>query len=86
MVPFHAIAVTENGQVYSGGVNFDDCLGLGTDGYVKITTDQTTSKGNLVVIEGVPQKIDIEAHSSQDSMWVVRACADYRYDRIPFFI
>jgi alpha-tubulin suppressor-like RCC1 family protein len=74
---FHAIAVTENGQAYSWGINSDDRLGLGTDEFVNITTDQNTSQGSLVVIEWVPQKIEIGAHPSQDSMRVVRACAGY---------
>jgi alpha-tubulin suppressor-like RCC1 family protein len=68
---FHAIAVTENDQVYPWGVNSDDCLGLGMDQYIKIMTTQITSKGSLVVIEWVPQKIDVEAHFSQDSMQAV---------------
>jgi hypothetical protein len=41
---------TENGQAYSWGINSDDRLGLGADDFVKIATNQITSKGSLVVV------------------------------------
>ena len=80
---FHAIAVTESGQAYSWGFNSDDRLGLGTDEFVKMTNNASDQKGDIQVVEWVPQYVEIQGHVSQscqateDSYRVVRACAGY---------
>jgi alpha-tubulin suppressor-like RCC1 family protein len=83
---FHAIAITENGQAYSWGINSDDRLGLGDVGDFarSVTTNPGDAKEDKVLVEWVPQKIDIASLSGNaaseqddDSTYVVRACAGY---------
>jgi alpha-tubulin suppressor-like RCC1 family protein len=57
---FHVVAVSEDGSVYSWGINSNDRLGLGTIDYTDLVNDlPKEKKENLVVIEWVPQKMDV---------------------------
>jgi alpha-tubulin suppressor-like RCC1 family protein len=56
---FHALALSDDGDVYSWGINSNERLGLGAFDYSSIAPDIENRKENLVVIEWVPQKIDI---------------------------
>lgn len=56
---FHALALSADGNVHSWGVNSDERLGLGEFDYTSIAPQIENAKENLVVIEWVPQKIDI---------------------------
>lgn len=56
---FHALALSDDGNVFSWGINSNERLGLGAFDYSSIAPDIDNRKENLVVIEWVPQKIDI---------------------------
>ena len=81
---YHVIALTGQGEAYSWGINSDDRLGHGTSDYVKSVSgpdSNLSTKENLVVIEWVPQKIDLTKASSGkrsgDAIFCVEACAGY---------
>jgi alpha-tubulin suppressor-like RCC1 family protein len=57
---FHALALSDDGNVYSWGINSNERLGLGAFDYSSIAPNIKDTKENLVVIEWVPQKIDID--------------------------
>lgn len=57
---FHALALSDDGNVYSWGINSNERLGLGAFDYSAIAPNIEDTKENLVVIEWVPQKIDID--------------------------
>lgn len=56
---FHVIALTEDGRAHSWGINSNDRLGLGAVDYSTLAADIAVKKEDLVVIEWVPQKIDV---------------------------
>ena len=56
---FHALALTDDGNVYSWGINSNERLGLGTFDYSSLAPSISARKENLVVIEWVPQRIDV---------------------------
>ena len=56
---FHALALSEDGDVYSWGINSNERLGLGPFDYSSVALKIEGKKENLVVIEWVPQMIDI---------------------------
>lgn len=57
---YHALALSADGNVHSWGINSNERLGLGAFDYSSIAPEiENSSKENLVVIEWVPQKIDI---------------------------
>jgi len=56
---FHALALSDDGKVFSWGINSNERLGLGAFDYSSIAPDIENRKENLVVIEWVPQKIDV---------------------------
>jgi len=56
---FHALALSDDGNVFSWGINSNERLGLGAFDYSSIAPDIENRKENLVVIEWVPQKIDV---------------------------
>lgn len=71
---FHAVAVTEDGSAHSWGINSNDRLGLGSIDYTDLADNfPKEKKENLVVIEWVPQKVDIgemilcQASANKDS-------------------
>jgi alpha-tubulin suppressor-like RCC1 family protein len=65
---FHTLAVAEDGTAYSWGINSNDRLGLGTIDYTDLADElPQEKKENLVVIEWVPQKIDISQKASARS-------------------
>jgi alpha-tubulin suppressor-like RCC1 family protein len=76
---FHVVAVTENGEAHSWGINSDDRLGLGTGEFaskVRQHDDNGNSKKNnssSVGIEWVPQHVECPDSMSP----VIRACAGY---------
>jgi len=57
---FHALALSDDGRVFSWGINSNERLGLGAFDYSSIAPSISEKKENLVVIEWVPQKINIE--------------------------
>lgn len=57
---FHVLALSDDGNVFSWGINSNERLGLGSFDYSSIPTGISGKRENLVVIEWVPQKIDIE--------------------------
>eukprot|EP00536_Pseudo-nitzschia_multiseries_P014549 jgi/Psemu1/311110/fgenesh1_kg.722_\ len=57
---FHALALSDDGQVFSWGINSNERLGLGAFDYSSIAPSISEKKENLVVIEWVPQRINIE--------------------------
>ena len=72
----HAIAVTESGAAYSWGINSNDRLGLGIHSeFVKVSPNP--EEDDLVVVEWVPQRIEMAHLEGPDSQKVVRACAGY---------
>lgn len=56
---FHALALTDDGNVYSWGINSNERLGLGNFDYSSLAPSISDKKENLVVTEWVPQRIDI---------------------------
>jgi len=60
---FHALALSDDGQVFSWGINSNERLGLGAFDYSSISPSISEKKENLVVIEWVPQKINVEEKS-----------------------
>mmetsp|Transcript_10427 Transcript_10427/g.11861 ORF Transcript_10427/g.11861 Transcript_10427/m.11861 type:complete len:875 (-) Transcript_10427:45-2669(-) len=56
---FHALALTDDGNVYSWGINSNERLGLGVFDYSSLAPSISDKKENLVVTEWVPQRIDI---------------------------
>ena len=56
---FHALVLSNDGNVHSWGINSNERLGLGAFDYSSIAPDIENRKENLIVIEWVPQKIDI---------------------------
>jgi len=56
---FHALALSDSGDVYSWGINSNERLGLGSFDYSSIAPNVEEKKENLVIIEWVPQKIHI---------------------------
>jgi alpha-tubulin suppressor-like RCC1 family protein len=81
---YHVIALTGQGEAYSWGINSDDRLGHGTSDFVKSVSDpdaNLSTKENLVVIEWIPQKINLSSSStgkrSGDAIFCVDACAGY---------
>lgn len=81
---YHAIALTGQGEAYSWGINSDDRLGHNTSHFVKRVSEldaNPSTKENLVVIEWVPQKIDLTlsptGKRSGDEVFCVEACAGY---------
>jgi len=86
---FHVLALSDDGNVYSWGINSNERLGLGSFDYSSITQDIDDRKENLVVIEWVPQKIDIDNkydsngnrkstnHRNDNKTRISLACAGY---------
>lgn len=74
---FHVIALTENGDAYSWGINSNDRLGLGSFDYSSLAAELTETKEHLVVIEWVPQKIDISHKISA----AARKCCEETIDQ-----
>ena len=69
---FHALALSDGGDVYSWGINSNERLGLGSFDYSSMVPNIEEKKENLVVIEWVPQKIHIEkkfdAHQAKNDI------------------
>jgi alpha-tubulin suppressor-like RCC1 family protein len=55
---FHVVALSQDGNAYSWGINSNDRLGLGHIDFETLADELPEKKENLVVIEWVPQKID----------------------------
>ncbi|KAG7356740.1 regulator of chromosome condensation RCC1 repeat protein [Nitzschia inconspicua] len=66
---FHVVAISENGIAYSWGINSNDRLGLGTIDYSDLADEVSQEKKeNLVVIEWVPQKINVAQKTSPSTV------------------
>lgn len=80
---YHAIALTKQGHAYSWGINSDDRLGHGTGEFVDVVPeDGKYGKKDFVIIEWVPQQIDLTSTSlgktsDSDSLHCIEACAGY---------
>lgn len=60
---FHVVALSEEGDAFSWGINSNDRLGLGAFDLSSMAESLPDKRENLVVIEWVPQKIDIYLRS-----------------------
>jgi len=78
---FHVVALTEEGDAFSWGINSNDRLGLGVFDLSALAESLPDKKENLVVIEWVPQKIDIFPETALNSS---RSSANKRSTRISY--
>lgn len=82
---FHVVALSEDGLAFSWGINSNDRLGLGAFDFSSLAESLPEKNENLVVIEWVPQKIDVTLKTSnasrrgskENSNQIAFVCAGY---------